>query len=53
MKKNGLGHKQEDRGVEARVEEIWVAGKRIRRETPAAVDGLGRPAEPEDDLGSD
>ena len=50
MKKN-LGHDQEDRGVEGHTEEEIVSGEKVIREIPPAVDGLGMPAAPEDDLG--
>lgn len=52
MKEN-LGHDQEDRGVEGHIEEEVINGEKIIHEVPPAVDGLGRPAAPEDDLGCD
>lgn len=52
MEKN-LGHDQEDRGVEGGTEEVYIEGKKVTRKKPPATDGLGMPAAPEDDLGSD
>ena len=48
-----LGHDQEDRGVEGGVEEVYIDGEKVMREVPPALDGLGNPAAPEDDLGGD
>lgn len=52
MNKN-FGPDQEDRGVEAGVEEVYIDGEKILRDVPPAVDGLGKPAAQEDDLGGD
>jgi hypothetical protein len=48
-----LGHEQEDRGVEGGTEEMYLDGKKVTREVPPALDGLGEPAVAEDDMGSD
>lgn len=52
MYKN-LGHDQEDRGVEGGVEEVYINGEKVLRNVPPAIDGIGQPAAPEDDLGGD
>lgn len=51
--KKGLGPDQEDRGVEGGLEVVEVDGEAVVREVPPAVDGLGNPAAPEDDIGGD
>lgn len=52
MKKN-LGPDTEDRGVEGGTEELLVDGKKIIHKTPPALDALGEPAAPEDNMGGD
>ncbi|MDB5238427.1 MAG: hypothetical protein JWM46_697 [Candidatus Kaiserbacteria bacterium] len=48
-----MGPDNEDRGVEGEKEEIVVDGEHIEIQMPPALDGLGNPAAPEDDMGHD
>lgn len=46
-----LGPEIEDRGVEGEKEEVVINGKEVEIQEPGALDALGNPAAPEDDMG--
>ena len=49
----GPENEPEDRGVEGDTEEVIVNGEEVEIQMPPALDALGHPAAPENDMGDD